>query len=81
MRADSGSGGTSGSAADADPEVIAADIEATREEMRLNIEAIQERLDPQQLSQQATEVTEQAKKRPPKSLSRPSRQGCGEVRD
>ena len=61
VRADSGSGGTSGSAADADPEVIAADIEQTREEMSGTIEAIQERLDPQQLSQQATEVTEQAR--------------------
>ena len=61
VRADSGSGGTSGSAADADPEVIAADIEATRAEMTGTIEAIQERLDPQQLSQQATEVTEQAR--------------------
>ena len=65
VRADSGSNRTSGSAADADPEVIAADIEATREEMTETIEAIQERLDPERLSQQAvstaTEVTEQAR--------------------
>jgi len=64
VRADSGSGGISGSAADANPEVIAADIEATREEMSSTIEAIQERLDPERLSQQAvstaTEVSEQA---------------------
>jgi len=65
VRADSGSSGNSGSASDADPEVIAADIEATREEMTETIGAIQERLDPERLSQQAvttaTEVTEQAK--------------------
>jgi len=61
VRADSGNGGASGSAADADPEVIASDIEATREEMSSTIEAIQERLDPERLSQQASEVTEQAK--------------------
>ena len=48
-------------AADADPDAIAADIEATREEMSGTIEAIQERLDPERLTQQATEVTEQAK--------------------
>jgi hypothetical protein len=64
VRVDSGSGGASGSAADADPEVIAADIEATRDEMSSTIEAIQERLDPERLSQQAvstaTEVSEQA---------------------
>jgi hypothetical protein len=64
VRVDSGSGGVSGSAADADPEVIAADIEATRDEMSSTIEAIQERLDPERLSQQAvstaTEVSEQA---------------------
>jgi uncharacterized protein YjbJ (UPF0337 family) len=59
VRADSGSGGTSGS--DSDPDVIAADIEQTREEMSETIEAIQERLDPERLSQQATEVTEQAR--------------------
>jgi hypothetical protein len=41
--------------------VIAADIEATREEMTETIGAIQERLDPERLSQQATEVTEQAR--------------------
>ncbi|MDF3042690.1 MAG: hypothetical protein K0Q71_5396, partial [Thermomicrobiales bacterium] len=61
VRAGSGSSGTSGSAADADPAVIAADIEATREEMSETIDAIQERLDPERLTQQATEVTEQAR--------------------
>ena len=61
MRADGGSSGTSGSGADADPDAIAANIEATREEMSGTIEAIQERLDPERLTQQATEVTEQAK--------------------
>jgi len=64
VRAGSGSSGASGSAADADPEAIAADIEVTREEMTSTIEAIQDRLDPERLSQQAvstaTEVTEQA---------------------
>jgi hypothetical protein len=61
VRADSGSGGASDSGSDSDPDAIAADIEQTREEMSGTIEAIQERLDPQQLSQQATEVTEQAR--------------------
>ncbi|MDF3017970.1 MAG: hypothetical protein K0R44_3195 [Thermomicrobiales bacterium] len=61
VRASTGSGGTSGSTDDADPEVIAADIEATREEMSSTIDAIQERLDPERLTQQATEVTEHAK--------------------
>jgi uncharacterized protein YjbJ (UPF0337 family) len=65
VRADSGSSSVSGSGAAADPEVIAADIEATREEMTETIGAIQERLDPERLSQQAvttaTEVTEQAR--------------------
>jgi hypothetical protein len=65
VRDDRESGRTSGSAADADPEVIAAEIEVTREEMTETIEAIQERLDPDRLSQQAvstaTEVTEQAR--------------------
>lgn len=60
VRPDGGSS-TAGSGADADPDAIAADIEATREEMSSTIEAIQERLDPQQLTQQATEVTEQAR--------------------
>jgi hypothetical protein len=44
--------------------VIAADIEQTRDEMSSTIEAIQERLDPERLQQQAvstaTEVSEQA---------------------
>ena len=61
VRVDSGSGGTSGSGSESDPDAIAADIEQTREEMTDTIEAIQERLDPQQLSQQASEVTEQAR--------------------
>jgi Protein of unknown function (DUF3618) len=61
VRASSGNGGTSGSTDDADPELIAADIEATREEMSSTIDAIQERLDPERLTQQATEVTEQAR--------------------
>ena len=64
MREDAGSSGASGSGSDADPEVIAADIEQTRDEMSSTIEAIQERLDPERLSQQAvstaTEVSEQA---------------------
>ena len=61
VRADSGSSGASGSGADSDPDAIAADIEQTREEMSETIDAIQERLDPERLSQQATEVTEQAR--------------------
>jgi hypothetical protein len=64
VREDAGSSGASGSGSDADPEVIAADIEQTRDEMSSTIEAIQERLDPERLSQQAvstaTEVSEQA---------------------
>jgi Protein of unknown function (DUF3618) len=64
VREDAASSGASGSGSDADPEVIAADIEQTRDEMTSTIEAIQERLDPERLSQQAvstaTEVTEQA---------------------
>ena len=64
VRADAGSSGASGAGSDADPEVIAADIEQTRDEMTETIEAIQERLDPERLSQQAvstaTEVSEQA---------------------
>jgi hypothetical protein len=46
VRTDSGSSGASGSGSDSDPDAIAADIEATREEMTETIEAIQERLDP-----------------------------------
>src|SRR5687767_8088784 len=61
VRADSGSRSASGSGSESDPDAIAADIEATREEMSSTIEAIQERLDPERLSQQATEVTEQAR--------------------
>jgi len=61
VRADSGSSGDSGSAADADPEVIVAEIEVTREEMSETIDAIQDRLDPERLQQQAIEVTEQAR--------------------
>jgi hypothetical protein len=61
VRADSGSGGASGSGSESDPDAIAADIEQTREEMSETIDAIQERLDPERLSQQATEVTEQAR--------------------
>jgi hypothetical protein len=61
VRTDSGSSGASGSGSDSDPDAIAADIEATREEMTETIEAIQERLDPERLTQQATEVTEQAR--------------------
>jgi len=64
VRADGSSGGASGSGSEADPEVIAADIEQTRDEMSSTIEAIQERLDPERLQQQAvstaTEVSEQA---------------------
>jgi hypothetical protein len=61
VRASSGSSGATGSDADSDPDAIAADIEATREEMSGTIDAIQERLDPERLTQQATEVTEHAK--------------------
>lgn len=61
VRGDGGSSGASHSGSDSDPDAIAADIEATREEMSETIEAIQERLDPERLSQQATEVTEQAR--------------------
>jgi uncharacterized protein YjbJ (UPF0337 family) len=61
VRVDSGSSGASGSGSDSDPDAIAADIEQTREEMSETIGAIQERLDPERLSQQATEVTEQAR--------------------
>jgi hypothetical protein len=61
VRADSGSTGASGPGSDSDPDAIAADIEQTREEMSETIDAIQERLDPERLSQQATEVTEQAR--------------------
>jgi len=61
VRADGGGSSSSESGANADPEVIAADIEATREEMTETIGAIQERLDPERLTQQATEVTEQAR--------------------
>jgi Protein of unknown function (DUF3618) len=61
VRAGSGSSGATGSDADSDPDAIAADIEQTREEMSGTIDAIQERLDPERLSQQATEVTEQAR--------------------
>ncbi len=67
VRAEAGGSGAAGSGADAapaDPEVIAAEIEATRDEMSSTIEAIQERFDPERLQQQAvstaTEVSEQA---------------------
>jgi hypothetical protein len=64
VRTDSGSSNSSGSASESDPEAIAAEIEQTRDEMSSTIEAIQERLDPERLSQQAvstaTEVSEQA---------------------
>ena len=44
-----------------DPEVIAQEIEVTRGEMTQTVDAIQDRLDPERLTEQAVEVTEQAK--------------------
>jgi hypothetical protein len=48
--------GDAGSASDMDPAVIEAQIEATREEMSETIEAIEERLAPEHLVEQATEA-------------------------
>ncbi len=52
--------GDAGSAEESDPAVIEAEIEATRQEMSETIEAIEERLAPEQLAEQAKEVAHHA---------------------